>query len=74
MTKPSVTVPNDRMPVRSLPDIGRRPNVFFRHWRGPVGRRDDDDDPPPCPAAALPLGLELALRRKWEPQPDLMAA
>ncbi len=29
-------------------------------------RDDDDDDPPPSPAAALPLALEMARRRRWE--------
>lgn len=41
-----------------------------------VKRRDDDDDDPPSPAAALPLGLAAALRRKWETgaQPEPVAA
>ena len=34
---------------------------------------DDDDDPPPAPAGALPFGVALARRRKWdegvEPEP-----
>ena len=44
----------------------------FRHWRGST--RDDDDDPPPCPAAALPFGLELVRRRKWDGTPEPLAA
>ena len=51
---------------------GRKRRRLFCQWRGPT--RDDDDDPPPCPAAALPFGLELARRRKWDRAPEPLAA
>ena len=44
-------------------------------WLRPLRRRrDDDDDPPPCPAAALPPGVELELRRRREIDLALVAA
>lgn len=44
----------------------RRRRTLLPFMRTAFRRRDDDDDPPPTPAAAFPLGMELALRRKWE--------
>ena len=51
---------------------GRKRVRLFRQWRGSA--RDDDDDPPPSPAAALPFGLELARRRRWDGTPQPLAA
>ncbi len=44
----------------------RRTRGLPWHWRRSLYRRhrDGDDDPPPCPAAALPPGLEIELRRR----------
>jgi hypothetical protein len=48
----------------------RRRRTLIPFIRTAFRRRDDDDDPPPTPAAAFPLGMELALRRKWEQGQD----
>jgi hypothetical protein len=61
-----------RRPPTKATSRRRRPGSF----RVFLTRRRDDDDPPPAPAAAFPLGMELALRRKWDGcgEPDPLAA
>lgn len=51
----------------------RRATAIRRAWRA-FRRRDHDDDPPPCPAAALPFEVEAARRRKWDSEPEPLAA
>ncbi|MCW6508342.1 hypothetical protein [Lichenifustis flavocetrariae] len=50
--------------------------AVLSRWRRPSrrGTRDDDDEPPPCPAAALPPGVELELRRRRDENWRLAAA
>jgi hypothetical protein len=50
-----------------------RPRISL--WRrAPRGDNNDDDDPPPCPAAAIPPGVELELRRRRDQAWGLAAA
>ena len=65
--------------LRASPPVAgfRKPRLaFLSQWRRPPHRRDGDDDdpPPPCPAAALPPGVELELRRRRDRAWRLAAA
>lgn len=62
-------VEGERMPPKRQAGPRRR-RTLLPLIRTAFRRRDDDDDPPPTPAAAFPLGMELALRRKWEQGQD----
>ncbi len=65
---------SERVPgaIRTGHERRRRPAIPRLRvlWK----RRDDDDDPPPSPAAALPFELALARTRKWDPDPEPVAA
>jgi hypothetical protein len=58
--------------------VGKPRSTFMPRWRRALRRLDqgggDDDDPPPCPAAALPPGIELELRRRRDEAWQLAAA
>lgn len=54
----------ERKPVSARSSRRRRP--MRARLQVLVRRRDDDDDPPPSPAAAFPLEVAMARRRRWE--------